>query len=90
MKKALILLASLTLISCSSVQNGTDAALEQAKGNVSVGFGTTKVEGGYEVNGHASTNVFGVEPYGSFKAGVRYAPRRPVEQRVVVETQSTK
>lgn len=90
MKKTLILLASLTLISCSSVQNGSGSAIDQVKGNASVGFGTTKVEGGYEVNGHASTNVFGVEPYGSFKAGVRYAPRRPVEQPAVVDTQSTK
>jgi len=89
MKKALILLASLTLISCSSVQSGSDKALEQVKGNASIGFGTEKVEGGYEINGHASTNVFGVEPYGSFKAGIRYSPKRPVEQPVI-ETQSTK
>ena len=78
MKKVLLLLASATLISCSSVQTGSDRALEQVKGNASVGFGTTKVEGGYEVNGHASTNVFGVEPYGQFRAGIRYAPKRPV------------
>jgi hypothetical protein len=90
MKKALILLASLTLISCSSVQNGTDSALGQVKGNASVGFGTTKVEGGYEVNGHASTNIFGVEPYGSFKTGIRYAPRKPVEQLPEVVVIATK
>ena len=82
----LFAIAMLSLASCTAVQQGTDSALDQAKGNVSVGFSTTKVEKGYEVNGHAATNVFGVEPYGSFKVGVRYNPKTPVEGEAVEAT----
>ena len=76
-----------TLASCTSVKEQTTVALDQAKTGASIGFTTEKVEGGYQASGHASTNVFGIEPYGSFTAGIRYAPRKPVEQLppVVVE-----
>jgi hypothetical protein len=63
------LIISAAFTSCSTVK---DTAAQQAKGNLSVGFDTQKVDNGYEVNGHASTNVFGVEPYAAFKAGIRY------------------
>ena len=85
--KTLLLTAMLVgLVSCSSVKNTTDTALNQARTGASVGFVTEKVEKGYQVSGHASTNVFGVEPYGSFTAGIRYAPRRPVEAPQSVTT----
>jgi uncharacterized lipoprotein YajG len=63
--------------SCTSIKSTSDAALAQAKTGASVGFTTEKVEKGYQVSGHASTNVFGIEPYGSFTAGIKYAPKRP-------------
>lgn len=70
MKIISILLFTMVMVtSCSTVK---DNVAQQAKGNLSVGFDTQKVDNGYEVNGHASTNVFGVEPYASFRAGVRY------------------
>ena len=65
--------------SCTSVKQTSNAALNQARTGASGGFTTEKVEKGYQVSGHASTNVFGVEPYGSFTAGIKYAPRKPVE-----------
>lgn len=68
------IIASLSITSCSTVKDTSNSALEQARTNISVGIGTQKVEGGYEVSGHASTRVFGLEPYGSFTAGVRYVP----------------
>ena len=80
MKTTLLIAMLAGLISCTSVKNTTDAALDQARTGASVGFATEKVDKGYQVSGHASTNVFGVEPYGSFTAGIRYAPRRPVEE----------
>lgn len=64
--------------SCSTVKEQTNVALNQAKTGASIGFNTEKVEKGYQVSGHASTNIFGVEPYGSFTTGIRYAPRTPV------------
>lgn len=70
------IIAAMALASCSTVKEQGNVALNQAKTGASVGFVTEKVEKGYQVSGHASTNVFGVEPYGSFTAGVRYAPRR--------------
>lgn len=89
MKTLLLIVTSLMFVSCSSVKDTTNAALDQARSGASVGFNTERVDGGYQVSGRASTNVFGVEPYGSFTAGIRYAPRRPVEAPVV-ETVSTK
>lgn len=77
MKKLIAITAVMMLASCSSVKSTTDAALDQARTGASVGFSTQKVEKGYQVSGHASTNVFGIEPYGSFTAGVRYAPKAP-------------
>ena len=65
--------------SCSSVKSTSEAALDQAKTGASIGFTTEKVEKGYQVSGHASTNVFGIEPYSSFVTGIRYAPKRAVE-----------
>lgn len=88
MKTLLLIVTSLMFVSCSSVKDTTNAALDQARSGASVGFNTERVPGGYQVSGNASTNVFGVEPYGSFKAGIRYAPRQAVEP--VVVTQSTK
>lgn len=79
MKNLFVIAAVALLASCSSVKETSDAALAQAKTGASVGFSTGKVEKGYQVSGHASTNVFGVEPYGSFVAGIRYAPRVAVE-----------
>lgn len=76
-------------VSCSSVKDTTNAALDQARSGASVGFSTERVKGGYQVSGSASTNVFGVEPYGSFSAGIKYAPRRAVDT-TPVETESTK
>lgn len=87
MKTLVTLLIATTLISCTSIKSTSDAALAQAKTGASVGFSTEKVEKGYQVSGHASTNVFGVEPYGSFTAGIRYAPKRPAEP---VESQPAK
>ena len=78
MKTLLLATMLMGLVSCTSVKSTTDAALDQARTGASVGFSTEKVEKGYQVSGHASTNVFGVEPYGSFTAGIRYAPRRPI------------
>ncbi len=76
-------------VSCSSVKDTTDAALDQVRSGASVGFNTERVQGGYQVSGRASTNVFGVEPYGSFTTGIRYAPRRTVET-TTLETVSAK
>jgi hypothetical protein len=84
------IIAAIALASCTSVKEQTNAALDQAKTGASIGFVTEKVEKGYQVSGHASTNVFGVEPYGSFTTGVRYAPRRPVEQVAPVVVETTK
>ena len=77
MKKLIAITAVMMLASCSSVKSTTDAALDQARTGASLGFSTQKVESGYQVSGHASTNVFGIEPYGSFTAGVRYVPKAP-------------
>jgi len=84
------IIAAIALASCTSVKEQTNAALDQVKTGASIGFVTEKVENGYQVSGHASTNVFGVEPYSSFTAGVRYAPRRPVEQVAPVVVEATK
>ncbi len=84
------IIAAVALASCTSVKEQTNAALDQVKTGASVGFTTERVEKGYQVSGHASTNVFGVEPYGSFTAGVRYAPRRPVEQVAPVVVEAAK
>jgi len=64
----------LSFSSCTSTKPIVDDAASQAKGNVSAGFSVGKVEDGVEVSGHASTKVFGVQPYGSFAVGVRYVP----------------
>jgi len=79
------IIAAVALASCSTVKEQSNIALNQAKTGASIGFATEKVEKGYQVSGHASTNVFGIEPYGSFKAGIRYAPRQPVETVVPFE-----
>lgn len=87
MKTLLVsIIATIALVSCSTIKDQTNAAINQAKTGASIGFATEKVEKGYQVSGHASTNVFGIEPYGSFEAGIRYAPRKPVEQETVFET----
>jgi len=90
--KYVLALAMMALVSCSSVKSTTNTALDQVKTGANVGFTTEKVEKGYQVSGHASTNVFGVEPYGSFTAGIRYAPRKPccVEQLPEVVEEPTK
>jgi hypothetical protein len=88
MKTLLLIVTSLMFVSCSSVKDTTNAALDQARSGASVGFNTERVSGGYQVSGRASTNIFGVEPYGSFTAGIKYAPRQAVEP--VGVTQSTK
>ena len=89
MKKFTLFLAFIALttfgVGCSSVQDASNSALDQAKGNVSLGFSTKKVDKGYEVAGHAGTNVFGIEPYGSFVAGIRYNPKT-AEAPAPVET----
>jgi hypothetical protein len=72
MKNYILLLIALTVTSCSTVR---DSVAQQVKGNLSVGFDTDKVDNGYEVNGHASTNIFGIEPYTSFRIGVKYNKR---------------
>jgi hypothetical protein len=79
------IIVAMALASCSTVKEQGNVALNQAKTGASIGFVTEKVEKGYQVSGHASTNVFGIEPYGSFKAGIRYAPRQPVETVVPFE-----
>jgi hypothetical protein len=89
MKKLLLFVTTLMFVSCSSVKDTTDAALDQVRSGASVGFNTERVQGGYQVSGNASTNVFGVEPYGSFTAGIKYAPRRTVET-TTLETVSAK
>lgn len=76
MKKILLILLVSLAASCTVVKNTSDGAAQQAKGNLSVGFATEKVDKGYEVNGFASTNIFGVEPYASFKAGLKYNPKK--------------
>lgn len=73
----LSLIVSISLLcSCTSVKTASTDAAEQVKGNLSVGFSTEKVENGYEIGGHASTNIFGLEPYASFKAGLKYNPKK--------------
>ena len=89
MKTLLLIVTSLMFVSCSSVKDTTNAALDQARSGASVGFNTERVPGGYQVSGNASTNVFGIEPYGSFTAGIRYAPEKTLETPSV-ETQSAK
>ena len=89
MKKLLLFVTALMFVSCSSVKDTTNSALDQARSGASVGFSTERVKGGYQVSGSASTNVFGVEPYGSFSAGIRYAPKQPVEDSTI-EKQSAK
>ena len=89
MKIALVLIMA-ALVSCSSVKSTTSTTLDHVKTGASVGFVTEKVDNGYQASGHASTNVFGVEPYGSFTAGIRYAPRKPVEQLPEVVVIATK
>lgn len=77
--KTLLLAAALALCtSCSSIKSTSEAALDQAKTGASVGFATERVDKGYQVSAHASTNVFGIAPYSSFTAGIKYAPKRPV------------
>lgn len=78
--KNLLLAAAFAIgiCSCSSVKSTSEAALDQAKTGASIGFATERVEQGYQVSGHASTNVFGIAPYSSFTAGIKYAPKRPV------------
>jgi hypothetical protein len=76
MKKILLILLISLTASCTVVKNASNGATQQAKGNLSVGFSTEKVEQGYEVNGFASTNIFGIEPYASFKAGLKYNPKK--------------
>jgi hypothetical protein len=71
------IIAAMALASCSTVKEQGNVALNQAKTGASIGFVTEKVDKGYQVSGHASTNVFGIEPYGSFTTGIRYAPKRP-------------
>jgi hypothetical protein len=71
------IIAAMALASCSTVKEQGNVALNQAKTGASIGFVTEKVDKGYQVSGHASTNVFGIEPYGSFATGIRYAPKRP-------------
>lgn len=68
--KATILLLSLVITSCTF-----STVSEQAKSNLSVGVSADKVDSGYELSGHAGTNIFGVEPYASFKVGVKYNPQ---------------
>lgn len=77
MKNLIAIVAVGLLASCSSVKQTSNAALDQARTGASLGFSTEKVDKGYQVSGHASTNVFGIEPYGSFTAGIRYAPKQP-------------
>lgn len=78
MKTLIATIALIGFTSCSSVKNTSNAVLDQAKTGASIGFSTQKVDKGYEVNANVGTNIFGIEPYTSFKAGIRYAPRVPV------------
>ena len=89
MKKLLLFVTTLMFVSCSSVKDTANAVLEKARSGASVGFNTERVENGYQVSGRASTNVFGIEPYGSFSTGIRYTPRRTVQSQSA-ETISTK
>lgn len=81
MKTFVLAIISFTLISCSSTNTQSEAvALQQAKSNLSVGLttGRSPIGTGYEVSGHASTNVFGIRPYGSFIFGVSYVSKNAV------------
>ena len=75
------LLLACSLMSCTNVKQTADSAASQAKSNLSVGLSTGKspIGSGYEVNGHASTNIFGVRPYASFTAGISYVPKEDKE-----------
>lgn len=79
--KTTILLISVALLSSCTIGNQVS---DQAKGNLSLGFSTKKVDAGYEVSGHAGTNVFGLEPYVAFKAGFRYNPKNEELDTVLV------
>jgi hypothetical protein len=93
MKTISILLLSLYCacinVSCSTAQQAAQTVEQQAKSNLSVGLNTGKspVGNGYEVNGHASTNIFGVHPYVSFTAGLAYVPVVASPPPVVVTPQ---
>jgi hypothetical protein len=80
MKKTLTtLLLALALASCTTIKQTSQNALDKLRTGADVGFATEKIDQGYQISGHASTNVFGIEPYGSFKAGIKYAPQDTVE-----------
>jgi hypothetical protein len=80
MRKTLTtLLLAMALASCTSLKQTSEDALDQLRTGAAVGFTTERVEQGYQVNGHASTNIFGIEPYGSFEAGIKYSPHDAIE-----------
>lgn len=80
MKRTLTtLLLALALASCTTIKQTSQDALDKLRTGAAVGFTTEKVDQGYQVSGHASTNVFGIEPYGSFEAGIKYAPQETIE-----------
>jgi len=72
------------LASCTTTKQTTNEAVEQAKSNIDIGYHMGRVDGGYEVGGHASTNIFGLEPYGSFTTGMRYNPKPVTPEPIVV------
>lgn len=81
----LLALGVCLLSSCStSTEQAAQNAIDEAKGNLSFGFNTGRVENGYELSGHAGTRIMGVKPYASFKVGVKYEPQPPVELAPVV------
>ena len=82
--KAVLLILPLAITSCTF-----STVSEQAKSNLSVGIDTNKVDTGYELSGHAGTNIFGVEPYASFKVGLKYNPKTDLDT-VLVSPEPTK
>lgn len=76
---AFALAFALVLASCTTIKQTSQNALDKLRTGADVGFATEKVDQGYQISGHASTNVFGIEPYGSFEAGIKYAPQEAIE-----------
>jgi hypothetical protein len=82
---ALCAVSCFALVSCENFKESLSEIVSSLKANVSAGVEGGKTEdGGYEVKGHASTNVLGWEPYVEAKAGIRKKVDAPVEEEVVV------
>lgn len=78
MKTTLLVLTIAALASCTSVKQTSNQALDEAKANGASGFYANRIDNGYEVGGNAETTVFRLNPYATFKVGVRVVPKEQV------------